>query len=187
MERAGQRSTGFWEDLGSGPVALSTICLWQLWSRGWGPNTAARHSCPPLPVAEAQHTPAETSLPQRLRGPVVEASFWSWERRQCGGVHTVYCLALSSNPFNMFHYSWMKNNPFKTLFTLAVIRVQEAPQNTTNINVFLFIRFLERILKPAKLDKKPLWYRAWMLGSTVGTRETESESCTVFMAERAHL
>lgn len=70
-----------WKELGTGPVAFSTVCLWQLLSRGRGPNSVAGHSCPPSQWPMASHMPAEASCPQRSTVPVVEASFLSWKRQ----------------------------------------------------------------------------------------------------------
>ena len=85
MEWAGRRSAGTlqpsWKELGTGPVAFSAVCLWQLLSRGTGPNAAARHSCPQSLWTVASHTPVEAACPQRPAVPVVKASFLSWKRR----------------------------------------------------------------------------------------------------------
>lgn len=85
MEWAGRRSAGTlqpsWKELGTGPVAFSAVCLWQLLSRGTGPNAAARHSCPQSLWTVASHTPVEAACPQRPAVPVVKASFLCWKRR----------------------------------------------------------------------------------------------------------
>lgn len=133
MEWAGRRSASLaappWKELGTGPVAFSTLCLWQLLSQGTGPDTAAWHSCPLSLWTVASHTPVEASwtLPWPTV-PVEETSLLSWAGKHGGW--GVYCLALSSNPSNMFHYIWMKNNLCTTLFTPAVIRAQEAPHSS---------------------------------------------------------
>lgn len=119
MEWAVRRSAGTLHRLeksrGPGPVAFSTVCLWQLLSQGTGPDTAVRHSCPLSLWTVASHTTTAASCPRRPAVAVVEVAFLSWKRQ---GDH---CPDLSSPPSNTFHYGWMKNNPFKTIFTLAVI------------------------------------------------------------------
>lgn len=106
-----------WKELGTGPVAFSAVCLRQLLSRGTGPSrqrdTAVPRACGRWRATRLQRPPA-------LRDP--QSLWWkppSWAGKDGGGIH---CPALSSPPSNTFHYSWMKNNPFKTIFTLAVIK-----------------------------------------------------------------
>lgn len=90
--KVSQLTTPSCKELGTGPVAFSTVCLWQLLSQGTGPSTTARHSCPLSLWTVASHTPAEASCPERLTVPVVEASFLIWERQ--GDI--LSCTMLSS-------------------------------------------------------------------------------------------
>lgn len=92
MEWAGRRSASLaalpWKELGTGPVAFSTLCLWQLLSRGTGPDTAAWHSCPLSLWTVASHTPVEASWTQETYCPCGGNLLpeLSWEAWWVGGI-----------------------------------------------------------------------------------------------------
>lgn len=77
-------------------------------------DTAVPWACGPWRATSLQRPPA-------LRDAL---SLWwkppSWAGKDRGGYIVLFCPLI---PPNMLQYSWMKNNLFKTLFTLAVIRV----------------------------------------------------------------
>lgn len=70
-----------------------------------GQNTAGLRSCPWSLWTVASHTPVGASRPQGLTVTV-----WAGKHRE------MFCPALSPNPPKTFHYSWIKNNPFKQAF-----------------------------------------------------------------------
>ncbi len=105
-------------------VAFSAVCLWQLLFGAQGQtrqrDTAVPWVCGRGPAARLQRPPA-------LRDPLslwYKPPSWAWTDRK-----GIYSPALSSPPFNSFHYNWMKNNPFQNnIHTGCNQSLQEEPE-----------------------------------------------------------
>ena len=103
------------------------------------PGHRAKHRS----VTQLSPEPVDGGEPHACRGLLPSEA-----RRPCGGgllpelekTEGIYCPTLS----NMFHYSWMRNNPFKTIFTLAVIRVHGRSHKA--IKVSLLQSLLESVV-----------------------------------------
>lgn len=115
-----------WKELG---LELAAVCLWQLLSRS---TSQTPQPITAVPWGSGRQTATRLQRPPTLRDlKSLWCKFPSWTEKD----GEIYCPASSLHPPTRFHYGQMKNDSFKTILTLTIIKVYRRSHKAIKVSL----------------------------------------------------